>query len=114
MHSSNMVFVPGPMHPDLFGGETPIMIPVKAPNVYEVKVGFTRTVTRTESDSMEICLAAYTKDEAKKAALEQAEEDASSDEDDFEIESIEKLNREPTRDELDGMSARQRVAEGRD
>ncbi|PKM44795.1 MAG: hypothetical protein CVV05_09590 [Gammaproteobacteria bacterium HGW-Gammaproteobacteria-1] len=35
----NLDFIPGPLHPDLFGGETPIMIPCdQPPALFRVEV----------------------------------------------------------------------------
>jgi hypothetical protein len=113
VHSSNVIFVPGPMHPDLFDGETPIMIPAKRPDVYEITVGYVVTRKRIR-DSVQVCVAAYNKKDAEKAALEEAEDQAGSDVDDFEIEEVEKLDRDPKPHELEELTARQRVAEGRD
>lgn len=43
----NTTFVPGPLHPDLFDGETPMLLPMPVqPGCYEVEVCW--TVTRVE------------------------------------------------------------------
>lgn len=39
-----MIYVPGPLHPDLFGGDTPIMVPVE----FEKKL-FRVSITETKS-----------------------------------------------------------------
>lgn len=50
MNDSNVFYVPGPMHPDLFDGETPIMLPVKVGKdvkAYSVTLSFSGEYTKT-------------------------------------------------------------------
>lgn len=89
--------VPGPLHPDMFDGETPILMPLKnPPNAYEVWVSFSVVMRGTRM----VRVAAHNKSEAERAAVELLERDASSNEDNFEAEGAERLERPPNDYEL--------------
>lgn len=100
------LYVPGPLHPDLFGGETPLMVPLQeVPRVYGVEVGF--TVTTRESVRLDV--AATSEEEAARLALEQAEDQAAEDEDDFDVEDVEALDADPSDKQLQAWIARREV-----
>lgn len=100
---SELVCVPGPMHPDMFDGETPILVPLtKPPKVYEVAVSY----TVTERETRRIRVAANHKREAMAAAVAEAEDQADDNEDDFEAEHIQALDRAPNDSELTAWQAR--------
>lgn len=107
--SSELVCVPGPMHPDMFDGETPILVPLaKPPKVYEVAVSY----TVTERETRRIRVAANNKREAMAAAVAQAEEQADDNEDDFEAEHIQALDCAPNDSELTAWQARRGGVKG--
>lgn len=98
------LYVPGPMHPDLFDGETPIQLPVEIPpRLFQVEVSFSVTKRR----SRRVTLAATSEAEAARVAVEWAEDDADDSEDDFEVEEVEDLATEPGDEELQAWLARQ-------
>jgi hypothetical protein len=72
MNAPKMVYIKGPMHPDLFDGETPIMlaIPVsEAGKVFEVEItytvsgGETTTVMAVDGDDAKTAAAEWFADE---------------------------------------------------
>ena len=65
-----LAYVPGPLYPDLFGADTPIMVPVEIEhlNVYDV------TVSILVRDLEVIRVVAISEDEAEAIAIAQAED----------------------------------------
>lgn len=100
------IMVPGPLYPDLFDGETPIMVPVKA-RVYQVELTF----AYLEWTRGTVFVLAYDENDAEKAAvdrLECEEEDACE----IEVDCIDPLDRTPTEDELHWFKQRRASREG--
>jgi len=92
--SKQQVFVPGPLHPDLFGGETPMTISVplrEALALYRVEIAITKT------DSYEVVAASAA--QAIAIVTRWAEQDECFDTD-IEASDIRKLERSPTDDEI--------------
>lgn len=101
------LYVPGPLHPDMFDGETPILVPLKnPPRAYEVRVSY-RVI---EHDSRAVRVAARNKTEAMQAEVELLERNACNNEDNFEAQSASPLERAPTDSELTAWQARQEGA----
>lgn len=98
----DVVLVPGPMHPDMFDGETPIMVPVKRPKVYDVRITF------TQYESVKYSIAAHSEEAAGDAALELAE--GQEEGEDFEVDDIDLLARAPTDEELAAFRNRYQVS----
>lgn len=95
------------MHPDMFDGETPILVPLKnPPRAYEVWVSY-RVI---EHNSRAVRVAARNKAEAMQAAVELVERSACDNEDDFEAQSVSPLERAPTDSELTAWQERQEGA----
>lgn len=97
------VCLPGPLHPDMFDGEAPIMEPVaKLPRVYEVAVSY----TVCERNTLRLFVAASSEREARAIGLAEVEASASDDEGDFEVEGARVVERAPREDELAAWRAR--------
>lgn len=97
-HDTAVAYVPGPLHPDLFGGETPITIPVKAGDlkVFQVRVSWLECYR----DYQHITVAAPNENAAQQAALQYAEErELGEDAEDYEVEGCDRLDRLPTEEE---------------
>lgn len=98
-HDTAVAYVPGPLHPDLFGGETPITIPLRAGDlkVFQVRVSW----LECHRDSCRITVAAPNENAAAQAALQHAEDqDPFHDGDDYEVETCDRLDRLPTEEEV--------------
>lgn len=81
--------IPGPLHPDLFDGETPIRVPIGLPlKVYQVAV----TYVVHENERQTVMLAARNHQEASRLALTLAESRADENEDDFDVEDCQELD----------------------
>ncbi|MEX0732874.1 MAG: hypothetical protein WED00_05835 [Aquisalimonadaceae bacterium] len=106
--------VPGPMHPDFFDGETPMLVPAPVRvHVFKVTVGY--TVREYRSTDHEVIAA--TVEEACRRAVSVAESEADlySAEDgaeDFEAEDVDVIDRIPTPEELAEWWEDQEEAEG--
>lgn len=97
------VCVPGPLHPDLFDGETPIMQSVSGPRVYAVQV----ECVVHEKDRRRVEVAASSQEEATHTAMMLAEEDTFGDEvEAVGVDEVETLDRAPSKNELEAWKAR--------
>lgn len=102
--STQHLFVPGPLYPDLFDGETPILLPVdKPPKVYRVAV----TYSVIERNTRLITVAANSEKEAVRQAIAEAEKAGDDEEFDHDAEYVDKLDTEPTATQLQTWLARQ-------
>lgn len=83
------IYEPGPMHPDLFDGETPIMVPRKL-RAYRVPVKYHIPVVEFESDT--VVVFANDAEEAERIAIEVVKERADVDAEEFEAEDADELD----------------------
>lgn len=96
--------IPGPNHPDLFDGETPMMLPLDKPlAAYQVRV----TYTVTERESATVMVAARNAKEAARIAIDRVEGRADDNERDHDIEEVERLDRPATAAEKRAWLARE-------
>lgn len=76
------IYIPGPMHPDLFDGETPIMVPGEF-SLFDVDISWTVTEIFEET----FTVAALNEEDAAQLARKAAEHHNEGD--GFEVQSIE-------------------------
>lgn len=96
--------IPGPLHPDLFDGATPVMVPLDKPlRAYEVEVAY----AVTERESRTVMVAAHNEEEAARSAVERVEATACDTDHDHDAESIRALARPVTAAEARAYLARQ-------
>ena len=90
--------VPGPLYPDLFDGETPVMVPPESPlQAYAVEVSYIRHSCRLKY----LTVAAPSEDDACAIALALAKREADENEDDHAIDAVEELEWcEPEREQV--------------
>lgn len=95
---SNRIVIPGPLHPDFFDGETPIMETVEmAGQLYQVTV----TWTEWDTDEARICVFAGSEAEACQVAIQRAEDRHGHERaEDFDAHHVEVLDRAPRDEEL--------------
>lgn len=99
MQHQTVIYVPVAMHPDLFGGESPILQAIPCDlQCFEVEVSY--TVRETKS----VRVAARNEDEA--AELAEAMVEAKEDGDDFEAVHVELLRQEPTAADIEQFQRR--------
>lgn len=97
-------FVPGPLHPDLFDGETPIMLPCNLPPAL-----FRVEVCWREGDDIEcrkLNVVACTHEEAAQLALELAQR---SDQEGAEVVDVQRGRRRPTTAMIEAWAKRMEV-----
>lgn len=91
--------LPGPLHPDLFDDETPVMVRPENPlNLYAVEVCY----VVHEEDRSCLFVAAEDEDEARRLALTLAKRDAEENEDCHEVFDA---------DEIDGVPSQEQALE---
>jgi hypothetical protein len=97
--NTDPVCLPGPLHPDLFDGETPVMLPVKRPpKLYRVEVIYLIPEAET------CTVAAQNEQEAMSHALADVKSD--TDGHSYEVVDVKPLSREPSEEQLRAWSAR--------
>lgn len=102
--SASAMLVPGPNHPDLFDGESPVMLPLEKPvKAFQVRV----TYAVTERESATVMVAARNAEEAQRIAIGRVEGRADDNEHDHDVEDVEALTRPATASELRAWLARQ-------
>ncbi|KAB7624350.1 hypothetical protein [Alkalilimnicola sp. S0819] len=107
MPEPQQIYIPGPLHPDLFGGETPVMLPSDAPKVFRVEVSYLVAERRSRT----VTVAAANRTEGARLAVQAVEDRAHEDDHDHEVDDIEALDRAPTTEEMEAWKARRRVAQ---
>ncbi len=97
----NHVFIPGPLHPDLFGGETPIMMPCELPPaLFSVEVCWPAD-GKIECEMS--CVVARTHEEAARSASRRSTRT------DAEVVGVERKSRRPSRRELEAWTREMEV-----
>jgi len=87
---TDAALIPGPSHPDMFDGESPIMLPLDKPlQAYEVSV----TYLVTEHESRTVVVAARNEEEAARLAQQRVEDHACEEDHDHDVEMVTLLDR---------------------
>lgn len=102
--SDAAMLVPGPNHPDLFDGESPVMLALDKPiKAFEVRVSY----AVTEHESRTVMVAARNAEEAARIAVDRVESRGDDNDHDHDAEDVRALSRPATAAELRAWLARE-------